>query len=297
LIPSHRKQLVDLVSRYYTAEARTYEEFAAPTFSLTATRLVNLAGVRERQSVLDVGTGTGIAALMAATRVGRLGSVLGIDLAPGMLTIARQKASAANLRNVRFRRMDAAHLPLPDDSFDSALSNFGTPMDSFPEVASGVFRVLRKGGVFCVAEATDHSISHHVVSRVFRKYRTPSPDRGLKRIRQLWAELAELAARYPLQELDLLMEKAGFKEVRVLSEDFTVPLQDAATSLSYWIEGERAEYAAISSEARREFRREALQELETISRTRGGLQTRHAKFWVGTKTRLSPSAQSNLARN
>lgn len=271
-----------MISRHYTAISKIYEKYAAPTFFLAAARLVELANVGEGQSVLDVGTGTGIAALLAAARVGSEGSVLGIDIAPGMLAIARQKASAARFRNVRFKRMDATCLQLPEDSFDSIISNFGTPTHFFPELATGVLRILKEGGVFCFSESTDASTPHHVVSKIFRKHKTSSPNCNLNRTRQLWAEFAKLYARFPLSKLKVLMREAGFNNVKVLSEVFTVPLQDPSTSLAFFIKGEWAEYVAISSEARREFRKEALEELEAMANAHGRVQTRTVKFWVGS---------------
>jgi ubiquinone/menaquinone biosynthesis C-methylase UbiE len=283
LLSIHRKQLSDLISRYYTAASKTYDEFAAPTSSLVAARLVELAGIRKGQSVLDLGTGAGIASLLAAAQVGSEGSVLGIDLASGMLSRARRKASAARLRNISLEIMDAARLHLPQGSFDSVISNFGTPIDSFPEVASGVLRVLKENGIFCFSEPTDHSVTHHVVSKAFRKYRTPHPDSHLKKARKLWAEFSELVTRFPLSRLGGLMRKAGFNDVEVLSETFTVPLQDSSTSLSYWIRGEWAEYVAVPSKSRREFKKEALEDLEALAKARRGLQTRTVKFWLGVK--------------
>src|SRR5579862_7479151 len=92
---------------------RTPEERAAwdRVFALAA-------GNREDLDVLDVGCGTGILSLEFAGRGHR---VTGIDFAPAMLALARQKAAAAHV-DVRFDEGDAEHLPYPPGRFDLVIT-------------------------------------------------------------------------------------------------------------------------------------------------------------------------------
>ncbi len=97
-----------------------YEETAPqllPAAELLVEEAAPLAGAR----VVDVGCGTGNAALLAAARGAR---VTGVDPAPRLLQVARQRATAAAL-DVTFLAGEAAALPLPDSSADVMVSVFG----------------------------------------------------------------------------------------------------------------------------------------------------------------------------
>lgn len=76
------------------------------------------AALRESESVLDLGTGTGAVALRAAVAVGERGAVTAVDVSPEMLTVAAKRVAAAGLSNVDVRGGRAEDLPLADGSVD-----------------------------------------------------------------------------------------------------------------------------------------------------------------------------------
>ena len=88
-------------------------------------RLVELAGIEPGDRVLDIATGTGEPAITAARAVGPNGRVIGVDHSPGMLAVARRRASALGLTNVEYREGDAASLGEPAGSFDAVLCRWG----------------------------------------------------------------------------------------------------------------------------------------------------------------------------
>ncbi len=109
-------------------------------------RLVEAAGIERGERVLDVATGIGEPALTAAARVGAEGSVLGVDLSPGMLELARVRASEAGFTNAEFIERDAEQLDLEPGSFDAALSRWGLMLMLHPErSAAGIRAALRPG--------------------------------------------------------------------------------------------------------------------------------------------------------
>ena len=127
-----------------------------PTFERAAQtvndRLVELAGVRAGQRILDIATGSGEPALTAARAVGQSGRVVAVDMSPGMLAIARERLDAAGLANVELVESDAESLRLEAHSFDAALCRWGLMfMPDLDGVVRGLHRALKPGGRFATA--------------------------------------------------------------------------------------------------------------------------------------------------
>lgn len=129
--------------------ARCQDEFERGGRPVTA-KLLELAGVKPGHAVLDVGTGTGEPALTAASVVGPLGHVTGIDLAPEMVALARQRADG--VENAEFVVADVESWELPPAAFDVVLSRWGL-MFAVDHVAAfeAVAKVLVPGGVLAAA--------------------------------------------------------------------------------------------------------------------------------------------------
>lgn len=109
-------------------------------------RLVSDARLRPGLRVLDLGSGTGYPALLAAQTVGPTGSVIGIDLADHMLAVARRKAAGLGLSNVTFQTGDVTTLPFEANSFDAITSRFCLMfLPEIPKAAAEITRVLRPG--------------------------------------------------------------------------------------------------------------------------------------------------------
>lgn len=107
--------------------------------------LLAAAAVGERDVVLDVGCGNGQTSLDAALRA-HSGSVLGVDLSGAMLEVARTRAIAAGLTNVRFEQGNAQVHPFRSE-FDLVVSRNGTMFFDDPRAAfTHVVAALRPGG-------------------------------------------------------------------------------------------------------------------------------------------------------
>ena len=115
-------------------------------------RLIGDARLRAGQRVLDLGSGTGYPALLAAQAVGGQGSVVGLDLAEAMLAVARKKAKALGLANVTFQAADITALPFGPASFDAVTSRFCLMfLPDVPKAVSEIARVLKPGGYLAAA--------------------------------------------------------------------------------------------------------------------------------------------------
>jgi ubiquinone/menaquinone biosynthesis C-methylase UbiE len=108
--------------------------------------IVEAAQVGPGMRVLDVACGTGEPAISLASLVGS-GQVVAVDLSPGPLKIAAERAAQRGLANVSFQQADAHNLPFPDSSFHRITSRLGVMFFSdLPQALAEMLRVLKPGG-------------------------------------------------------------------------------------------------------------------------------------------------------
>jgi SAM-dependent methyltransferase len=127
----------------YTWSAGRYPSLA-PNLLPAIARLVSACGVDPGNRVLDVGCGTGNAAL-TARRAGA--DVTGVDVTRPMLDLARESSELAGYDDVNWIAGDAEALPFPDEAFDVVLSSFGHVFSpAAVEAGREMVRVARSGG-------------------------------------------------------------------------------------------------------------------------------------------------------
>lgn len=170
-------------------------------------RLVGDARLRPGMKVLDLGSGTGYPALLAAQTVGSSGRVIGLDLAEQMVAAAERKAKRLGLTTVTFRQGDVTRLPFEDRSFDAVTSRFCLMfLPDIPQAVIDIARVLRPGGWLAAAvwSAPDKNPSISLSMEAIRKIvDLPPPDPTAPGIFRL-AKPGDLSG---------MVERAGFSDV------------------------------------------------------------------------------------
>lgn len=113
----------------------------------------DLAGLRPGEQVLDLGSGSGLDAFLAAALVGPTGRVIGVDFTPEQVHKARRLASDAGIDNVEFREGRIEELPAAGDTIDCVISNGVINLSPHKaRVFDEAARVLRRDGRLAIAD-------------------------------------------------------------------------------------------------------------------------------------------------
>ena len=183
-----------IVQELWELDVTPWSKYWAPIFRTFSQELVRCAHLDPGQLILDVGTGTGIAAFEAAKRI-KHGVVIGIDRSPKMISAAR--ANNKKFRNLFFIEMNGDHMLFPDRSFARVLSNCGISPGTFPQTSRDIFRVLRDDGELVLDDWHLVDVApHRTLSEILRSYRTDNPSRKLRRWRAALAALESAGNQY-----------------------------------------------------------------------------------------------------
>lgn len=155
--------------------------------------------IKAGDTVVDVGSGSGADAMIAALRTGPGGKVRGIDMTPAMIKKAEENIRKAGMKQIRILEGHADDLPLEDESADVVTSNgVFNLVPNKKKAFEEAYRILKSGGHIQIADI--------VLS-------TPVSGKS-KSDPQLWAEC--IVGAEPVEEYLQLIRSAGFKDVTVI---------------------------------------------------------------------------------
>ena len=160
-----------------------------------------LADLREGEVVLDLGSGGGIDAFLAAEKVGSKGKVIGVDMTEEMVQLAKENGEKMKAENVEFRLGEIENLPLENEMVDVIISNCVINLSpNKDKVFREAFRVLKPGGRL-------------LISDIVTQGELPSEIRGNL---EMWAACVAGA----LDEKDYLKKimNTGFEKVEVVAK-------------------------------------------------------------------------------
>ncbi|WP_009630008.1 class I SAM-dependent methyltransferase [Synechocystis sp. PCC 7509] len=241
-----------------------YDRQAVRFLALTARRLVEIAAIETNENILDVATGTGHSAIAISTLVGARGRVIGIDIAPDMLTVARQNITKASLNNIQLQPGDAEHLSFEKCSFGRVVCASG--IFFLPDMLAGLkewLRVTKPGGVVAFSsfgETAFNPMREMYANRIQNNYGVVLPaSRGFQRLNTI-------------QKCQDLMQQAGFcrDNIKIHPEQLGYHLQNANEWWDIvWHTGFRHSVSQILPEKLAQFKTEHLAEVEKLATDKG----------------------------
>ena len=184
----------------------------------------SFANIKTGETVLDLGSGAGFDAFIAARIVGPTGLVIGVDMTPEMVSKARFNAIKAGHKNVEFRLGQIEDLPVDDSSVDVVISN--CVINLVPNKAKAfheAYRVLRSGGRLAISDV----VTNVELSESVRK--------------DLALHAGCLAGATLVTDLQKFLKTSGFVDIKITPKD------ESREFIKDWAPGMKLEEFVVSA--------------------------------------------------
>ncbi|MDR8394306.1 class I SAM-dependent methyltransferase [Aliifodinibius sp. S!AR15-10] len=206
--------------------AESYQKYLVPAmFKECSEQLVSHAGITPGQRVLDIACGTGILARTAAKQVGENGSVVGLDMNPGMLSVARQLAP-----DLEWQQGIAEELPFEDNSFDITFCQFSLMFFQDKQTAiREMLRILTSQGRLYIAvfNSLEHIPAYQQLLSIYADFVDEDKVHFLSSPFQLG----------DIQELNSLLLESGLESPRITSGELNAVWPDVRSLVLADVEG------------------------------------------------------------
>ena len=163
---------------------------------------IALANLNEGEVVLDLGSGGGFDSFLASKKVGDNGLVIGVDMTPEMVSLARKNAEEDGYRNIEFRLGGIEHLPVANESVDVIISNcvINLSLDK-EQVFKDAYRVLKVGGRLSISDVV------------------ATAELPIEIKEDLSMMIGCIAGAEFVDNIQEMMEDAGFKDIKLTPKD------------------------------------------------------------------------------
>ncbi len=249
-------------------------------FTYFGERLVEFAGVKEGERVLDVASGKGASLFSAAEKVGKSGVVTGIDIAEGMVNEIDLEMQCRGVKNVHVMVMDAEKLEFANETFQHILCGFGVFFLPNYKVAFHEFmRVLKNGGRFSFTTFLRKKDEKFMwLNELFDKYLPVFED-------ELDEYQSEDIPEFDTEEgLYKILNQAGFKNIRVISEEKVFIYKDEQEWWNkLWTHGAISTLEKIPKDILEDFKSEVFEKLREMKEAGGIPHTKSVLYAFGEK--------------
>lgn len=183
-----------------------------------------IASLKAGETVLDLGSGGGFDAFLAAQEVGESGHVIGVDMTPTMLSKARANAEKGLFKQVEFRLGEIEHLPVADNSIDVIISNCVINLSpDKTQVFREMYRVLKPGGRLAISD---------VVATI----ELPESMRN-----DQYLHSACIGGAATIDVLQQIIQDSGFADINIQ------PMDESREFIRDWVPGVKVEDYVISA--------------------------------------------------
>jgi demethylmenaquinone methyltransferase/2-methoxy-6-polyprenyl-1,4-benzoquinol methylase len=188
-------------------------------------RLIRIIADKNPKSILDIATGTGDLAIMAAQKT-QANKIIGADISEGMLNIGVEKIKKLNLSNrIIMKVEDSENLSFKEQTFDAVSVAFG--VRNFENLDKGIreiHRVLNPGGIFVVLETSVPTLP--IIKQLYllhSNFLLPLFGKLFSKDPKAYTYLSKSAKNFPYgQDFNNILQKNGFTSVRNIPQTFGV---------------------------------------------------------------------------
>jgi ubiquinone/menaquinone biosynthesis C-methylase UbiE len=247
------------IKQTFNTVAEGYGTTGMEFFHNAAAHLPDIFKLQGHEHLLDVATGTGIAAAALAPTLPR-GKITGIDLSEGMLTQARVRAQSLGFDNIELHCMDMQHIDFDDGHFDGANCSFG--LFFLPDMQTLLRHIASKvkaGGQVVACSFCEGAFEPNIdlfLERIQRYGIAPPPFN--------WKNISSQ------EQLHALYTGAGLSDIKIERHNIGYALNDAeAWWRVIWYAGFRGLVAQLDEAQLVQFKQEHLAEIAALKTTRG----------------------------
>lgn len=261
------------IKQTFNTVAEGYGTTGMAFFENAAMHLPHIFQLQGHEQLLDVATGTGIAAAALAPALPR-GKITGIDLSEGMLAQARVRAQGLGLENIELHCMDMQHIDFDPAHFDAANCSFGLFfVPDMLSLAQHIASKVKTGGQVVACSFYQGAFEPNIdlfLERIQRYGVAPPPF--------TWKNISTE------EQFHALFANAGLRDVQLYRHDIGYPLPDAETWWRIiWYAGFRGLVAQLDETQLVQFKQEHLAEIARLKNERGiplNVEALYASGWV-----------------